>query len=317
MRRIGVLTTWAFIACCLGLFLLDRSSYPSPSLQLQEGLQPLEAKLDAEAQAHRDAKAHLSMNALRIVDYNNEEESDEDDNVLYDDRMHLHLLNTAEYPEAVCNDGTPAGYYLIKDIADDSGFQLQDNRWLLFLEGGGWCWDEVSCVQRQSIYPNLISSKTWKPTRAYTGIFSQDPTKSPLATASKVFVPYCSSDGWVGDAGADSSTAKMHFRGQAIIKAVLSDLTRSHSFGLAGSPGDVTQLFLSGCSAGARGALFNLDYIPNLVPPGVEVRGILDSGLWVDMEPFATSRLTPLAEQTRQLLHFIKAKRTTLCTLHP
>ena len=84
----------------------------------------------------------------------------------------------------VCNDGTAAGYYLAEGDSDLV---------LLHQQGGGWCWDEESCEQRKGIYPNLMSSKKWTKNKALSGIFSHDALSSPLATASKVFVPYCSS----------------------------------------------------------------------------------------------------------------------------
>lgn len=71
-----------------------------------------------------------------------------------------------------------------------------------------------------------MTSKKLTPTKALTGIFTHDPVSSPLATASKVFVPYCSSDGWVGDAGASDKNGNLHFRGQAIVKAVFAELQR-------------------------------------------------------------------------------------------
>jgi len=51
-----------------------------------------------------------------------------------------------------------------------------------------------------------------------------DKANSPLYGANKVALLYCSSDGYMGDAGASSDTWNFHFRGQALIRAMISEL---------------------------------------------------------------------------------------------
>ena len=84
------------------------------------------------------------------------------------------------------------------------------------------------------------------------------------------------------------------------------------SFGNLG-PGlnKCAQVLFSGCSSGGRGALFNLDYIPSMLPPGVEVRGIFDSAMWINVEPFPTSKLTSLTDQTKKVspTHYVSSPR--------
>ena len=46
---------------------------------------------------------------------------------------------------------------------------------------------------------------------------------------------------------------------------------RCRVYGL-GLGGEGTEVFFSGCSAGGRGALFNLEYIPAMLPHAVQVR---------------------------------------------
>jgi hypothetical protein len=211
--------------------------------------------------------------------------------------MVLHMIPTAIYPDAVCNDGSPAGFYYGPGSgSDDSGFALAENRWLVFLQGGFWCWDEESCEERKGIYPNLMTSTKWTPTKTLGGIFSPDASVSPLSTANRVFVPYCSSDAWVGDAG--DGVGGLQFRGQAIVRAVFAELRRVYKIG-SGTGGE--ELYFAGCSAGARGAISLIDSIPAMVP-GVKVFGIFDSGLSLSLEPFRSSSLTPLTEQVQKVL---------------
>ena len=159
--------------------------------------------------ALEQASAVLAATSLELLpghtpDYNNDEEdSDDEAHFNYGEdstlgsggraKLALHMIPTDLYPDSLCNDGSAAGFYYRKGGSDDSGFLIEDPQWLVFLEGGGWCWDQVSCAQRTGIYPTLMSSTKWKPTKALTGIFSPDPLSSPLATANKVYVPYCSS----------------------------------------------------------------------------------------------------------------------------
>lgn len=101
-------------------------------------------------------------------------------------RLHL-LLNTS----VTCNDGSPAGYYLKESKGS--------RRWLLFLEGGWYCFNRENCDSRYSTMRRLMSSKDWPHTRTGTGILSSQPEENPhWWNANMVFIPYCSSDVWSG-----------------------------------------------------------------------------------------------------------------------
>ena len=82
--------------------------------------------------------------------------------------------------------------------------------------------------------------------------------------------------------------------------------------GLGTYPG-TPRILLAGCSAGARGAMFTADYMGGLLASvGVqdaEVTALLDSPLWVDIEPItgADGAVMPLMEQTQQILALMNA----------
>ena len=95
---------------------------------------------------------------------------------------------------------------------------------------------------------------------------------------------YCSSDAWAGDSGPDENVVGWQFRGQRIIDAALSTLMMQQ--GLGSLPN--TRLLFAGCSAGSRGAMFNLDRITASAPAGMQVFGLFDSPLWVDEVPLVT-----------------------------
>ena len=117
---------------------------------------------------------------------------------------------------------------------------------------------------------------------------------NPFASANKVFVAYCSSDAWLGDVSAAQTLAAngfdWSFRGRRIIRATLDLLASDLGLGAASPTGAAQhRLLFGGCSAGGRGAMFNLDRVAALAPAGVTVSGLLDSPLWINVAPFDPS----------------------------
>jgi hypothetical protein len=129
--------------------------------------------------------------------------------------------------------------------------------------------------------PSLKSSKGYSQTLSKEGIFDSDPLKSSLWGATKVFLPYCSSDGWVGDAPASEKTWGYHFRGQRIIRSALNDLITKNIVHSA------SKMVFGGGSAGARGMMNNVDSLVNLLPSGATTLGaFLDSPYTIDIAPY-------------------------------
>lgn len=163
----------------------------------------------------------------------------------------------------VCNDGTRAGYYF---RASSSG----SRNWLVHLQGGGWCYDEQSCHQRIDSKKYMINvdwRATWQ-----GGNISKDGIFNDLSDSNLVYLPYCSGDAWMGN----STAWGFPFRGRHIVQTLISELDVQ--------TGD--DFVLSGCSAGGRGAMVQLDTLRELLPSGCRVRGVLDSPAWQDMDLF-------------------------------
>jgi O-palmitoleoyl-L-serine hydrolase len=197
----------------------------------------------------------------------------------------------AAHPLAVCNDGTPAGYYFSPSPSGSAD-------WVVHQQGGGWCFDAASCRERS---PSLTSSKAWAPAVTVGGLFAAaDPR---LAAANLVYAPYCSSDAWAGHIGAADVPFGFHFRGADIVDAIVADLAAARGLGAAAH----TTILYSGCSAGARGVLFNLDrvaaVVASAVPPGhlAAYGGLLDSAFWVDLTP-ANASVVPFRAQAADVL---------------
>ena len=58
-------------------------------------------------------------------------------------------LNLVKFDDSVdifCNDGTSGGYYFRPAPEDAS--EAERATWIFHQQGGGWCWDDVSCVRR-------------------------------------------------------------------------------------------------------------------------------------------------------------------------
>ncbi|GMH77764.1 hypothetical protein TL16_g07522 [Triparma laevis f. inornata] len=152
------------------------------------------------------------------------------------------------------------------------------------MSGGGQCSDETSCASRYdgSAYPYhdcdssnatspcFMSSKDNPDVCLKGGIFSE-----LVKTANVVYVPYCSSDGWMGD----GEFGNFEFRGASIAMAVVDAVVEA-------VPNTKTVIF-GGGSAGGRGSSVLLDSVSErLKDNGVKrVLGFLDSPYYVEEDP--------------------------------
>eukprot|EP00042_Codosiga_hollandica_P044109 m.428956 g.428956 ORF g.428956 m.428956 type:complete len:316 (+) comp56712_c0_seq1:319-1266(+) len=101
--------------------------------------------------------------------------------------------------------------------------------------------------------------------------------------SSKVYVPYCSSDSWSGDSAFNSSASPYVFRGRRIMQFLMTELLQNQGLGNAQT------VVITGCSAGARGALFNIDSLCSLVSTSTRCVGLFDAAWWVEENPYDSS----------------------------
>jgi hypothetical protein len=164
-----------------------------------------------------------------------------------------------EVEGAICRDGSPAGYYLRKGASKNL---------LIFLNGGGVCYDSFFCTLNPANVDESLPGETLfeatidtlqtsiAPERQIPpdeGIFEKDP-RNPVADWSMVYVPYCTGDihsGTKRDATLVTSPqmAPQQFVGYSNIGLFY------RSFG----PDflDSEKVLLTGSSAGGFGALLN------------------------------------------------------------
>ncbi|XP_065215389.1 palmitoleoyl-protein carboxylesterase NOTUM [Planococcus citri] len=174
-----------------------------------------------------------------------------------------------------CNDGTPAGFYVRKNG--------NSKKWIVYLEGGWFCYNEENCRERWSRDRYLMSSEHWTPFRSGSGILSDNPDENPYWWhANHVFVPYCTSDVWSGKRTEPSKSSMFTFMGALIIKQVVKELLQ---MGLK----NANSMILAGSSAGGIGVMLNLEPVQRLLMrygTKVKLHGITDSGWFLDQPPF-------------------------------
>jgi len=182
--------------------------------------------------------------------------------------VNITVLNNAVFKGAVCLDGSPPAYHLHR------GFGSGANRWLVHMEGGGWCYDMLSCSGRAA--SPLGSSLYMGDTIAFTGILSDVRSQNPdFYSWNRVMVRYCDGSSFTGDVEEVDPINKVHFRGQRIWQAVMEDL-------LAKGMYKARQALLTGCSAGGVTTFIHCDRFNDLLPGNAKVKCMPDAGFFID-----------------------------------
>lgn len=195
-------------------------------------------------------------------------------------------LPAAEFPLALCLDGSRARYYVRHGAAKD--------KWYVHQEGGGFCTSLEDCVARSktSLGSTLpTASDPWGPTLNLTEqqpVFTTDATKSPLLHDwNHVFLAYCDGAYFAGDNASRTlvGDTELFFRGRRVLDGALEHLAEG---GMAAA----TDIILGGCSAGGIATFAHLDYAAAKLArlaPGARVAGLADSGFYADV-PFFTDK---------------------------
>uniref|UniRef100_A0A453GWH2 Pectin acetylesterase n=1 Tax=Aegilops tauschii subsp. strangulata TaxID=200361 RepID=A0A453GWH2_AEGTS len=194
------------------------------------------------------------------------------------ERVALTLLSGAKEKGAVCVDGTPPGYHLQRGSGDGA------DRWLVHLEGGGWCSTVKECSD--SRLSTKGSSNFMKPIRFMgNGILGGDQLQNPdFYNWNKVYVRYCDGASFSGDAEAQAQDGTtLYFRGLRIYEAVIDELMEK---GLA----NATQALFTGCSAGALSMMLHCDDFRARFPQEVSVKCFADAGFFLDEKDISGKR---------------------------
>ncbi|KAF5183323.1 Pectin acetylesterase [Thalictrum thalictroides] len=179
------------------------------------------------------------------------------------------LVPNAKAQGAVCLDGSLPAYHL------DRGFGAGARNWLLQFEGGGWCNDVKSCLERattrrgSTLYMNKLE--------VFSGILSNNASLNPdFYNWNKVKIRYCDGASFAGDSMYYNETTKIYFRGQRIWHAIILDLLPK-GLNLA------NKALLSGCSAGGLATFFHCDNFTRTLPKTATVKCLSDAGFFLDI----------------------------------
>ncbi|XP_073159377.1 pectin acetylesterase 9 isoform X1 [Henckelia pumila] len=178
------------------------------------------------------------------------------------------LVRNASSLGAYCLDGSSPAYHL------DRGLGAGTSNWLLQFEGGGWCNDIESCLERAGTRRG--STRYMSKVEVFSGILSNNASLNPdFYNWNRVKLRYCDGASFSGDAKFDNGTSLLYFRGQRIWESIILDLLPK---GLA----QVKKALLSGCSAGGLASFLHCDNFTSYLPKNASVKCLSDAGFFLD-----------------------------------
>eukprot|EP01084_Bolivina_argentea_P136190 239866_1 len=172
-------------------------------------------------------------------------------NIGYKVRLH----DAADRNGAVCLDGGPADFYFAQGE--------ESTKYILFFQGGGWCWNEADCFSRRNT--SLGTTKNDASTYNLNKISQLQNSKSanPLMyNWNKAYFRYCDGMSYAGDVtnpivNANNSSEKMYYRGKRILNAFFESLLSNYSMDKA------TDVVIGGSSAGGLAVFLHSNYFAN------------------------------------------------------
>ena len=190
------------------------------------------------------------------------------------------VLSPEESVGARCLDGSPPGYYHRPGKGE-----LGRQRWVVYVKGGGHCYDAQSCLQASDT--PYGSSTRFPKTFGLDGILSNNSLVNPLfSNWTHALLWYCSADSWAGNRtdayyATDPSDPQrqmgLYFQGFRVVRALLNALVRDQDFGSA------RELLLVGdCAAGTGMALW-ADSLPIWFPWLQKVRLVFASAYFLHL----------------------------------
>uniref|UniRef100_A0A2C9VSE1 Pectin acetylesterase n=1 Tax=Manihot esculenta TaxID=3983 RepID=A0A2C9VSE1_MANES len=177
------------------------------------------------------------------------------------------MVTNAPALGAFCLDGSLPAYHLHR------GFGAGARNWILQFEGGGWCNDLKSCLERANTRRG--STKYMNKLATFSGILSNDAKLNPdFYNWNRVKLRYCDGASFGGDAMFKDGSSVLYFRGQKIWEAIIQDL-------LPKGLGQARQALLSGCSAGGLSSFLHCDDLAKVLP-NAGVKCLSDAGFFLD-----------------------------------
>lgn len=158
-----------------------------------------------------------------------------------------------DVPDSKCDDGSPTGFAVNPQDTSDL---------FIFFEGGGACWDYLTCVAVQTASKGPVGSAQWATRAASLGApFDRSRASNPFRNATMVYIPYCTGDLHVGDNLAvyqGPTTVNYYHKGRPDTVAFLSRVASTWA--------DPARVIVSGSSAGGYGAALTYDLTRKTFP---------------------------------------------------
>lgn len=178
--------------------------------------------------------------------------------------------------DTTCSRGTP---YRFAAIGGDP------RRLVIDFQGGGACWDELTCSVAGSIFSEEAPSREAfeafaSPEGGLSGQYERDNPNNPVADWTLVHISYCSGDIHFGDATHEyKADLTIEHRGYRNVMAVL-DWTQARYPSL-------DAIHVTGCSAGAYGAIGYTSEVRRRWPDA-RITVLADSGAGIVTDQFAS-----------------------------
>jgi len=203
--------------------------------------------------------------------------------MLYDDKP--------QTTGAVCLDGSSPGFYY-GGATEAKAAQS----WIIFLEGGGWCYSEQECRDRSGTI--IGGSKNWHPQKNMGGPMWRDKRINPtFHNFNQVYIPYCDGGSFSGNrsepllvTSKEGGQQKLYLRGHRILYRVIEVLISDYGLN------DATEVLLSGCSAGGLSVFIHCNEIGDLlhsINPNIKYRCMPGTGFFLDSPSAAGENVFP------------------------
>jgi hypothetical protein len=157
------------------------------------------------------------------------------------------------------------------------------NKLLMYYEGGGACWDILTCGLARTFKRTVGSG----PVNVTTGFANFNNPDNPFKDWNAVFVPYCTGDVHWGDRTVvyDPLGLEVEIHHKGFVNAQLGEkFAREHFV-------RPDQVFVTGSSAGAYGAIFNGAQLMERVYPSTAFATLGDAGNGIITQSFIDTGL--------------------------
>jgi len=181
--------------------------------------------------------------------------------------------------EPICSKGTPWVFFAKRGSV---------NKTVMYYQGGGACWSYLTCSLPTA---KLTTGPGDNPANASSGFADLNDPRNPYKDWNAVFVPYCTGDVHWGDAvvehkqspGPNSRTVTINHKG-FVNAQVAEKWAREHFV-------NPDQVFVTGSSAGAYGAIVNSLPLQEYVWPSSDFAVLGDAGNGVITQDFLENDL--------------------------